>query len=316
MSETDWIKRYFTPLATSIEAAGLADDAALMLETARARVVTVDALVEGVHFLPGDPIETVARKLVRVNVSDVLAKGAEPGEALLTLGWPEGRGEDELARFAEAFGDELEVWGIRLLGGDTVTHPGGLFLSLTLTGFCLGDWPIRRSGAAAGDDIWVTGEIGLGGLGLAAARGEISDPDWLVAAHYREPKLPIPAMAELISNHAAASMDVSDGLLIDLNRLLQASGAGASITLEDIPFPAQIDTISGKLSAITAGDDYQILFTTRPDRRESVIEVAAKMGQPLALIGKVSAEKTLQLQAEGKGINLPETLGFEHGTVK
>ncbi|MCA8905409.1 MAG: thiamine-phosphate kinase, partial [Hyphomonas sp.] len=134
MAERVWIAKYFAPAAVSPGAAGLLDDVAELATGSDARIVTTDALIEAVHFLRSDPPETVARKLVRVNVSDILAKGARPSEALLTLAWPQGRDEAELARFAEALTDELEHWNIQLLGGDTTSSPGGLFLSLTLTG--------------------------------------------------------------------------------------------------------------------------------------------------------------------------------------
>ena len=170
MSEFDWIARYFAPLVTTERAAGLLDDVAEL--SSHARIITTDALVEGVHFLPSDPIETVARKLVRVNISDILAKGGVPGEALLTLGWPKGRAEADLAGFAKALGEELDHWGASLIGGDTVTAPGGLFLSLTLTGhIATGEHIIRRSGAKAGDGIWITGKIWRWRAGLGRCCG-------------------------------------------------------------------------------------------------------------------------------------------------
>lgn len=177
MAERDWIGKYFAPLAASAGAAGLSDDTAQLGTWKRPVAVTTDAMVEGVHFLAADPIASIARKLVRVNVSDILSAGALPREALLTLGWPAERPEAELAAFAGAFSEELSRWNIALIGGDTVASPLGLFLSLTLTGECVGEALVRRGGAGAGDDLWVTGEIGgprRGFLARAGGAGERS----------------------------------------------------------------------------------------------------------------------------------------------
>ncbi|MEO1406205.1 MAG: thiamine-phosphate kinase, partial [Pseudomonadota bacterium] len=233
MSEFDWIAKYFAPLAKGAGAVGLTDDVAQLVP--ENRIITTDALIETVHFLSTDPIDTVARKLVRVNVSDVLAKGAKPAEALLTICWPKTRTEDQLRRFAEAFGDELAKWDIDLAGGDTVTSPSTLFLSLTLTGALPeGAGPIRRSGAKPGDTVWITGEIGWGGVGLADAKANKSSE---AAGRYRVPEIPSITLADTILTHANASMDVSDGLVADLTKLLTASGCGAEIALDTVPLP-------------------------------------------------------------------------------
>ena len=172
--------------------------------------MTVDCLVESVHFFAADPIDTVARKLVRVNVSDIHAKGALPREALLVLGWPSGRSESDLKPFSAALDEELAAWGIALIGGDTVITPGHMFLSLTLTGDAIGAQPVARSGARPGDGLWVTGEIGAGWCGLRDVRqGRQSR----LADHYRVPNLPGAGGAQLVASFGTAAMDVSDGLL-------------------------------------------------------------------------------------------------------
>ncbi|HAW54704.1 MAG TPA: thiamine-phosphate kinase, partial [Hyphomonas sp.] len=168
MAEKDWIAKYFAPLARAGGAAGLRDDLAQLADSKSPTVITVDALVEGVHFLASDPVASVDQKLVRVNVSDVYAAGALPSEALLTLGWPKERPESDLAEFASALGAELDAFDIHLIGGDTVRSPGGLFLSLTMTGTCLGETPVRRMGAGPDEDIWVTGRVGAAYLGFDA----------------------------------------------------------------------------------------------------------------------------------------------------
>ncbi|KJS35860.1 MAG: hypothetical protein VR74_14980 [Hyphomonas sp. BRH_c22] len=312
MAEKDWIARYFAPLAKGQGAAGLRDDVA-QLGTTGPVAITVDAMVEGVHFLASDPIDTVARKLVRANVSDLLASGAEPAEALLTLGWPKARGEAEIAAFSAALGDELSAWGAQLIGGDTVTSPLGLFLSLTLTGRCLADGPVRRTGAKPGDAVWLTGCIG------GAARGweAVSGGDKGVAGGWRDayrlPDLPPLAAAAFIARHASAAMDVSDGLLIDARSLAAASGVSLEIDLGAVPFAGGADGEAEMLKLATWGDDYQVLFTAPEAASATIAQQASDEGIQLARIGKISDMSGLSLILRGRNVNLPETLGFEHG---
>ncbi|MEM7004400.1 MAG: thiamine-phosphate kinase [Pseudomonadota bacterium] len=305
MSEFDWISKYFAPLAKGAGAAGLTDDVAQL--TSENRIITTDALVETVHFLPTDPIDTIARKLVRVNVSDVLAKGAKPAEALLTLGWPRTRTEDELKRFADAFGEELAEWDIDLVGGDTVTSPSALFVSLTLTGTLPdGVKPVRRSGAKPGDIIWISGEIGWGGIGLAAA---LANEDSEAAERYRVPKIPSIAIAETILSNASASMDVSDGIIADLTKLLAASGCGAAVALDSVPLASPDSTdLDAIMAAVTAGDDYQCLFTAPPEVSGDI----SAAGLQLTQIGSVTETRDLELKWQGKPIPIPAKTGFEH----
>lgn len=308
MSEKDWISKYFVPIANAVGADRLRDDVAL-LSDAGPLIVTVDALVEGVHFLASDPIETVAQKLVRVNVSDCLASGARPKEAVLTLGWPSDRPEADLGVFAAALGQELDVWGISLLGGDTVTHTGALFLSLTLTGVCHGDGPVRRAGAMVDDDVWVTGYIGAAKLGFdAIGAGELSD----FVAVYRSPNLPKQGISELIAAHATASMDVSDGLLSDAKMLATNSESQLELDLDAVNFAASPKTAKEKLDLATWGDDYQCLFTASAASRVNIEDWAQQSGQKLSRIGRVREGEGISIFSCGIRINLPETLGFEH----
>ena len=311
MGERDWISRYFSPLATTQGAASLTDDVAELSVEGGPLIATVDALVEGVHFLPADPIESIARKLVRVNVSDILSKGARPREALLTLGWPSDRAEQDLARFAQALGEDLAAWGASLVGGDTANSPQGVFLSLTMTGVCGSRGPVRRGGADAGQALWVTGEIGAACRGFRAIEaGQLQDP-WVGA--YREPNLPPLAVAELVQDHATASMDVSDGLLGDAGRLAAASGLAAEIDLGAVPIAGGADTQEERLKLAVWGDDYQVLFAA-PARSAPQIEAdARRKGIRVTQIGTLSAGGGLSVVFEGQSVNLPETLGFEHG---
>ncbi len=310
MAEKDWIRRYFAPLAVSPGAAGLTDDTAELSFGASRLVITTDAMVEGIHFFPDDPIERVAKKLVRVNVSDVLAAGARPREALLTLGWPnEGRSEDDLAAFAAALGEELAVWGIALIGGDTVTSAGSLFLSLTLTGDCLGPAPVRRSGAGAGDDIWLTGEIGAARRGYLRKTEGQGEARWL--DDLQAPRLPPIESAALLAHQASAAMDVSDGLLGDLATLAEASGLAAEIGLDHVPFAGGAATLEEALDLACWGDDYQLIFAARPEK------AAAIQGSGLAMtrIGTLREGAGLVATYGGTHVNLPERLAFEHARL-
>ena len=312
MSERDWIRRYFAPLATAPGAAMLTDDTAELSRSTCAVVITTDAMVEGVHFLAGDPIDTIARKLVRVNVSDILASGAEPFEALLTLGWPSSRRENDLSDFAAALGEELSAWGVGLIGGDTVSSPSGLFLSLTLTGRCIGPGPIRRGGAKAGDELWVTGEIGgarRGFLARQAGTGSL----WI--ASLLTPVLPVRGAAQLLASFASAAMDISDGLLGDARSLAEASGQGAEIDLDSVPFAGGAADLAEKIDMSTWGDDYQLLFAAPPEARLNLLDEAARLGIRISRVGRIRAEPGLVVVAEGKSVNLPETIGFEHGRI-
>ena len=310
MAEKDWIRRYFAPLARSTGAAGLTDDVAELSRGASRLVATTDAMVEGVHFFPDDPIETVAKKLVRVNVSDILSAGARPREALLTLGWPpSGRTEDDLAAFATSLDKELAAWGIDLIGGDTVTSPGGLFLSLTLTGGCIGAAPVRRSGADAGDDIWVTGEIGAARRGFLWKTEGQGEAHWL--DHLRAPRLPPLESADLLAHQASAAMDVSDGLLGDLAALAAASGLAAEIALDSVPFAGGAATLDEALDLASWGDDYQLLFAARPEKAATI----AGSGLALTRIGALREGAGLAATYNGQPVNLPERLAFEHARI-
>lgn len=311
MGERAWISRYFKPLATGAGAAALTDDVAELSASGGPLIATVDALVEGVHFLASDPLDSVARKLVRSNVSDILAKGARPREALLTLGWPQNRGEAQLAQFASALGEDLDAWGAHLVGGDTTCSPAGLFLSLTLTGVCGPRGPVRRSGGQVGDDLWVTGEIGAPCRGFRALQAGQPGDRWVSA--YREPRLPPLDVARLVQDHATASMDVSDGLLGDARMLAAASDVAVEVDLTAVPFAGGAGTLNERLELAIWGDDYQVLFAAPPAAAGQITAQAAESGVKVSRIGTLSAGSGLVAVLDGESVNLPETLGFEHG---
>ena len=239
--EDSLIARYFRPLATDPGAFGLTDDAAVLKALGEDIVVTTDAIVEGVHFLPDDPPQTIAQKALRVNLSDLAAKGATPAGFVLTLALR--RVDDSwLTAFARGLGEDTSAFNCPLLGGDTVSTPGPLMVSITAFGRVAPGKMIHRSGARPGDHVVVTGTIGDAALGLdilkkgrvaAAFANDAASRDMLVG-RYRVPQ-PRNVLASAIRAHAHAAMDVSDGLAGDLAKLCAASAVSAAIELAAIP---------------------------------------------------------------------------------
>lgn len=311
--EFDIIRRLFAPLATSPGARGLIDDVAVLNDL----VVTTDAVVEGVHFLPDDPIDTVAKKALRVNISDLTAKGARPVGVLLTLIWPKDRLASEIEDFARGLGEDLRQYDVPLLGGDTTTTRGPLTVSITAFGTPLGSRVPSRADAKPGEQVWVTGVIGDGFLGLqslttapnivGAAPDDRADAHAaLVRAAYRTPSPPV-RFAEAIARFASASMDVSDGLVVDAGKLAAASGVALRIDLEAVPLSAAGHAYVSRGGAIadliTGGDDYQALFTASPESRAAIVAAARETETNVALIGDVTEGAGVRVIGSG-GVQL------------
>jgi thiamine-monophosphate kinase len=321
--EDSLIARYFRPLATDPGAFGLDDDAAALRPDGNDVVVTVDAIVEGVHFLPDDPPDTVARKALRVNLSDLAAKGAVPAGFVLTLAL---RSPDEawLKPFAAALGEDAAQFGCPLLGGDTVSTPGPLMVSVTAFGRVPPGKMVHRSGAKAGERVMVTGTIGDAALGLAILRGgkvhaAASDKAVREAliGRYRVPQ-PRVTLATIVRDHAGAAMDVSDGLAGDLAKLWGVSGVSAVIDLPSIPLSdAARDLVSrgivGLETLVAGGDDYEILCTVAEDRVEAFAHAVREAGAAVSSIGTVVARDgdPKFIDAQGKEIAL-ERLSYSH----
>lgn len=298
MTESDWIRKYIAPLVSAPGADGLRDDVAV-LNTQGATIATMDTLVAGVHFLSSDPCGTIGQKLVRVNASDILAKGAEPAEALLSIAWPKGRPESDFGELVTGMAGDFQDFGIALIGGDLVGTDGPLTLTLTMTGACINKGPVRRSTGKPGHDLWVDGEIGWGRIGLEAARAG-GDPQ--TALRYQVPRISTLFAAQIVADLASASMDISDGLLIDAGRLADASGCGVRIALESVPLARPTKTIAEILDQCSAGDDYRILLS-------------APSGQSVPgffRIGTLTESGGLQLSFNGRSVNPPSRLGYEH----
>lgn len=324
LGEFERIARFFSPLVEGHnDALGLTDDAALVTPPAGTRMaVTADALVAGVHFLPDDPADLVARKALRVNISDLAAMGAEPYGYTITLALPRGMADAEawIERFARGQAIDHAEFRIRLLGGDSVSTPGPLSISVTAFGWVAAGKALMRGGANPGDDIYVSGNIGDSFLGLAVLKGEEFDltkaERTMVTERYLLPH-PRPELGLRLLDVASAGLDVSDGLLQDLGHICKVSGYGAEIELALVPFSGLGQRLlrTGTILAedlLSGGDDYELLFTAPRAAREVVADIAGEIGVPLTLIGKIRSGSGVDvLNAAGKNMVLNRQ-GYTH----
>lgn len=293
-AEDELIARYFRPLAKHPGAFGLADDAAAITPPPGCDLVlTTDGLIAGVHFYPDDPADGVARKALRVNLSDLAAKGATPLGFLMSIALPKDFSEHWLAEFACGLGEDSDAYGCPLLGGDTDSTPGPISISITAFGAVPTGTMVKRSGAKAGDHVFVSGTIGDAALGLRVRKGELHDASGHLVARYRLPQ-PRNVLAEAVRAHASAAMDVSDGLAADLAKLCRASGVSADIEIARVPLsPAAARTHAAEPALIepilTGGEDYEVLCTVDPAAAEQFQAAAAKAGVPVTHIGRIVA---------------------------
>ncbi|MFL6792861.1 MAG: thiamine-phosphate kinase [Bradyrhizobium sp.] len=322
--EDSLIARYFKPIASDPGALNLDDDAAILKASGDDIVVTTDAILEGVHFLRDDPPDTVARKALRVNLSDLAGKGATPAGFVLTLAL---RSADEawLKPFAEALGEDAVRFDCPLLGGDTVSTPGPLMISITAFGRVHSIKMVHRSGAKPGDRVVVTGTIGDASLGLDVLQGGpvaaalANDPAarQMLVERYRVPQ-PRSALANAVRDHASAAMDVSDGLAGDLTKLCAASGVSAAIDAASVPLSAAAAALLARNTVdmetlISGGDDYEILCAIPEDRFEDFAQDAKRAGVVVTSIGTIIAGAATPtfLDAQGKELAL-NRLSYSH----
>jgi thiamine-monophosphate kinase len=306
------IARHFAPLAGA-GAEGLRDDVAVLSPPpGRVLVLKADALVESVHFLSSDPPDLVARKLLRVNLSDLAGKGAVPIGYLVTVSVPCGTPEAWFAAFAAGLARDQAEFGLYLMGGDTTSTPGPVSLSLTVIGHAAPGQVPRRGGARAGDGIWVSGTIGDAALGLRVARGELADPTGHLLDRYR---LPRPRLGLEVGALASASMDISDGLVQDLGHVCRHSGLRAEVAVESVPLsaPARAAGEGWLETILTGGDDYELLLAIPPEKEAAAAVAGAAAGIPLTRIGRFAAgpAEVLVRRADGSVVTVA-TGGWSH----
>ena len=325
MDEFDSIAKLFRPLATGPEALGLTDDAALLPQRPGYElVVTTDTLVEGVHFLANDPPGQIAQKLLRVNLSDLAAKGAEPYGYLLNVAWTSAWDEPRRTAFAGGLAEDQARFGLRLFGGDTVSTPGAFTVGATVFGWVEPGGMVRRSGARAGDRLVVSGTIGDGALGLKAALGQLSAGQADREALERRYRLPEPrcALTPVLQRYARAAADISDGLLADAFNIARASGVGLEIELGDIPLSvaagrwvqAQADPTKALMALATGGDDYEIACAIEASQARDFVAAATAIGVEAQIVGQFTEHRGIRVTHWGSAPNVAlDRLGWRHG---
>jgi thiamine-monophosphate kinase len=299
-NEDRLIARHFRPIARHPGAFRLADDAAALTPSpGHDLVVTADAIVAGVHFFADDPADAIARKALRVNLSDLAAKGARPLGFVLSLAVPKSVNDAWLAKFSRGLGGDANAYGCPLLGGDTVYTPGPLMVAVTAFGALPSGTMVHRSGALVGDHVLVSGTIGDAALGLKLRRDRNAAKRWrlsnreraYLAGRYLLPQ-PRNALAAAVRKFATAAMDVSDGLAGDLGKICRESAVAAVVDCARVPLSAAArKTLKAepKLLApmLSGGDDYEVLCTVRPARLASFRTAARSLGVAVTDIGRI-----------------------------
>jgi thiamine-monophosphate kinase len=315
LNEFDMIARYFAPLAGP-EGLGLLDDAACFTAPKSCDlVISKDILVADTHFFADGDASDIAFKALSVNVSDLAAKGAVPLHYLLGLSLPKAIDADWLKGFAKGLSEAQATYGITLVGGDTTATQGPVTISITAIGSVNAGCMIKRSGARAGDDVYVSGTLGDAALGLQACNGVIPAATAFQARFDRP--LARHTLGQSLVGIATAAADVSDGLLADLGHICKASGVGARVYEADLPVSdagrlALANTPALKPQIWSGGDDYEILFTAPKEKATEIRQAAQKSGDTVHKIGQITAKKTVELvDPYGKLVQV-DTKGYRH----
>jgi len=297
-AEDRLIAKHFAPIATHPGALGLSDDAAFITPPPGCDLVLkTDAIVGGVHFFPDDAAHTVASKALRVNLSDLAAKGARPLGFLLSLALPKEIGDAWLADFANGLRGDAVLFACPLFGGDTDRTPGPITISIAMFGSVPEGTMVRRAGAKPGDLVFVSGSIGDAALGVMLRKDSSL---WKLDAAQRQHLLsryllpqPRNALAEAVRSHASAAMDVSDGLVGDFAKLCRASGVSAEIDAAKVPLSAAAKSAIAAdptmlETALTGGDDYEIVCTVPPAKADGFRAAAKAANVPVSEIGVIA----------------------------
>jgi len=318
--EFELIRRYFAPLAGP-GSLKLTDDAAVVdLQPGRSLVATTDTVIAGVHFLADDPPDLIARKALRVNLSDLASMGAEPLGYLLVTALPAGIDENWVAQFSRGLAQDQAEFSIALLGGDTAFTPGPLSLTITALGQVERGKALLRSGAKPGDRVYVSGTIGDSAFGLKLAKGEPltlspSEKSSLLD-RYRLPQ-PRLGLGRRLIGVASAAMDVSDGFAADLGHICQASRVGALVEAAKLPVSPALRSVleAGEASLVevaTGGDDYELLFTAPAAVELLLGRIATELALPLTAVGEIRREPgVIVLDQNGRAVELGPG-GYRH----
>jgi thiamine-monophosphate kinase len=316
--EFDLIARHFTrPAANAV--LGVGDDCALVdVSNGMDLAVSTDTMVSGTHFFPDVDPETLGHKALAVNLSDMAAMGAMPYWAMLALTVP-AVNHEWLAKFAKGFFDLAEEFGVSLIGGDTTKGP--LTMTVTIMGEVPAGAALRRNGAKAGNDIWVSGNLGDAALAVAHRRGllKLAEEDYLEAVMRLYEPTPRVSLGQALRGMATSAIDISDGLLADLGHICALSKVGATVEADRLPVSAigarHIDSPSGMAAIVAGGDDYELCFTAPENARDSIEDLTDMLGVPLTRIGEIRKGKGVSLLGgDGKPITV-DGRGFDHFTA-
>ena len=315
-SEFDLIARHFTrPAGNAV--LGVGDDCALVdVSNGMDLAVSTDTMVSGTHFFPDVDPENLGHKALAVNLSDIAAMGGLPYWAMLALTLPK-VDHGWLAAFAKGFFDLAQEYNVSLIGGDTTSGPA-LVITVTIMGEVPAGAALKRSGAKAGNDIWVSGNVGDAALAVAHRYGKLvlNEADYKEAVLRLYEPTPRVALGQALRGLATAAIDISDGLLADLSHICGLSGVGAVVNLQDVPVSSigarHLHSDQGRNAILAGGDDYELCFTAHPNSRESIQDMAEMMGLPLTRIGQVKRGKGVSLHDEhGKPVKI-DARGYDH----
>lgn len=316
LGEFELIARLFAPLATAPGAFRLEDDVALLrVPKGREVVLKTDAIIEGVHFFPSDPPPSVAQKALRANLSDLAAKGADPIGYLMTLAMPSRVSTRWLRAFCSGLRADQRTYAISLLGGDTTRTAGPLAVAIAAIGTAPRGKTIRRAGARPGDVLFVSGTVGDAGAGLELLKKKRRGPKFLIERfHVPQPRL---SLGRALRGLATASIDVSDGLLADLGHIADVSRVCIKVRADEVPLSSALRCVWGNnartvVKAATAGEDYEIAFTCRPEHVGRIREAAARAKTRVTKIGTVEKGRGIVLlDSKGKPIKTRRR-GYTH----